>query len=69
MPSYILRNIDPSLWGRVKARSQAEQIPLRAIILALLEMYAADKVKITARITATVKASTKHNPPSRGHHD
>jgi hypothetical protein len=48
MPSYILRNIDPDLWERVKARSQTEGIPLRAIILKLLEMYGAGKVSIKA---------------------
>lgn len=46
MPSYILRNIDESLWARVKARSEADNIPLRAIILALLEMYADGKVSV-----------------------
>jgi hypothetical protein len=40
MPSYILRTIDPDLWARVKARSEAEGIPLRAIILKLLALYA-----------------------------
>lgn len=53
MPSYILRNIDPDLWERVKARSAEDDIALRAIILALLEMYAAGKINVKA----TVKAS------------
>lgn len=46
MPSYILRTIDPDLWARVKTRSEADQIPLRAIILALLELYASGKVNV-----------------------
>lgn len=48
MPSYILRTIDPDLWARVKTRSEAEGIPLRAIILKLLALYADGKVAITA---------------------
>lgn len=48
MPSYILRTIDPDLWARVKARSEAEGIPLRAIILKLLELYADGKLHIRA---------------------
>jgi hypothetical protein len=48
MPSYILRTIDPDLWARVKSRSEAEGIPLRAIILKLLEMYADGKLTIKA---------------------
>lgn len=49
MPSYILRTIDPDLWARVKTRSEAEGIPLRAIILKLLELYADGKLTIAAR--------------------
>lgn len=53
MASYILRTIDPDLWTRVKARSEADGIPLRAIILALLEMYAAGKINISSSVTAS----------------
>jgi hypothetical protein len=53
MPSYILRTIDPDLWARVKSRSEAEGIPMRAIILKLLSLYAAGKLVITA----------DHSPP------
>lgn len=48
MPSYILRTIDPDLWARVKARSEADGIPMRAIILKLLEMYASGRIDIKA---------------------
>lgn len=48
MPSYILRTIDPDLWARVKVRSVSDGIPLRAIILKMLEMYAAHQVDIKA---------------------
>lgn len=48
MPAYILRRIDPDLWARVKARSEAEGIPIRAITLKLLALYAAGEIRITA---------------------
>lgn len=53
MPSYILRTIDPDLWSRVKTRAESDQIPMRAIILALLEMYASGKIGVKASIKAT----------------
>lgn len=46
MSSYILRTIDPDLWARVKARSQADGIPLRAVILKLLVLYASGEVRL-----------------------
>lgn len=52
MPSYILRTIDDSLWARVKARADADGLALRAIILALLEMYAAGKVSVRSTVKA-----------------
>lgn len=48
MSSYILRKIDPDLWARVKARSDSDGMPLRAIILKLLEMYGAGEIVIKA---------------------
>lgn len=39
MASYIIRNIDPSLWADVKARAAAEERPLRAVLLRLLRLY------------------------------
>lgn len=57
MPSYILRNIDPDLWARVKARSETEGIPLRAVILKLLESYAAGKVGLVGARTRPSQSS------------
>lgn len=51
MPAYILRRIDPDLWARVKARSKADGIPLRAIILKLLALYGSGEITITAERT------------------
>lgn len=49
MPSYILRNIESSLWARFKARSEAEGIPMRALLLLLIQAYADGKVHVSAR--------------------
>lgn len=46
MPSYILRTIDPDLWTRVKQRSEVDDMPLRAIILALLALYADGRINV-----------------------
>lgn len=40
MPSYILRNVDPELWTKVKARAEKEGHALRWVILQLLVYYA-----------------------------
>lgn len=48
MSSYILRAIDPDLWARVKARSQQEGVPLRAVILKLLELYGHGQIRLEA---------------------
>lgn len=48
MAAYILRNIDPALWARVKTRSELDGMPLRAVILKLLEEYAAGAIIIRA---------------------
>lgn len=36
MASYILRQIDPELWKRVKSKAAAEGLTLRAIVDQLL---------------------------------
>jgi hypothetical protein len=48
MPSYILRNIDPTLWTRVKERATGEQLPLRQLLLHLLRAYADGAIHIRA---------------------
>ncbi len=53
MPSYILRNIDRTLWDRVKARSAADGLHLRALILGLLTHYADGKL-VSTSTTAVV---------------
>ncbi len=53
MPAYILRDIEPKLWGRVKAQAETDGLYLRETILALLELYASGRINVKA----TVKAS------------
>jgi hypothetical protein len=48
MPSYILRKINPELWARFKARSESEGIPMRALMLKLIEAYANGEITISA---------------------
>jgi hypothetical protein len=37
--TYLLRDIDPKLWKRFKARAQAEGRNLRFVLLALVQSY------------------------------
>jgi hypothetical protein len=48
MTAYILRNIDPSLWARVKARAAGEGIQLRQLLMHLLRAYADGDISIKA---------------------
>lgn len=64
MPSYILRLNslpDKELWARFKARSAQEGIPMRALMLKLVELYADGELKIAA----TALCGIKGNPPDR----
>ena len=38
---YVLRDVPPEIWDRVRARAEAEQRSLRSVVLALLKYYAA----------------------------
>jgi hypothetical protein len=49
MTAYILRNIDPSLWQRVKARAAGEGIQLRQLLMHLLRAYADGGISIRAQ--------------------
>jgi hypothetical protein len=54
MPTYMLRNIPVDLWTRAKSRAVGEGIPLRVVILKLVELYANHQVHITADFTRKV---------------
>ena len=45
MSTYLLRDIDPTLWQRVKVRAVTEGRSLRGLILWLLAKYADGKVR------------------------
>lgn len=49
MPTtFLLRNVDDKLWTRVKARAKADDLSLRALIMALLRGYADKRVSVSA---------------------
>lgn len=51
MGAYILRKIDPALWALVQARAKTDGMPLRAVILKLLELYGQGEIEIRAERT------------------
>lgn len=60
MSSYIIRmqtQADKDLWQRFKARSAQDGIPMRALMLKLVELYADGKLD--------VKAITTQSPGAR----
>jgi hypothetical protein len=53
--SYILRNIDPALWRRVRRRVGAEGSTIREVMLLLLEEFAAGRLKLETTAPTLVK--------------
>jgi hypothetical protein len=41
--NYLLREIDPVLWRRVKVRAAQEGVPIRTVLLRLLHRYVAGR--------------------------
>ena len=39
MPSYILRDVDPQLWQKLKVKAAREGEAIRAVILRLIKEY------------------------------
>jgi|KBSSwiStaDraftv2_1062776.scaffolds.fasta_scaffold00399_25 predicted DNA binding CopG/RHH family protein len=37
--TYLLRDVDPGLWQRVKVRAAKDGVPIRTLILKLLRTY------------------------------
>lgn len=62
MPMYILRNIDEQLWADFKAGSKRDGIPMRALILKLVELYNLGKINISAR-KAPAGSQAEKPPP------
>ena len=53
MASYILRDIPADLRARWRARAEAQSLPMRTVLLALIEMYAEGRVDVSSTVTAT----------------
>lgn len=66
MPMYILRNIDEQLWSDFKASSKRDGIPMRALILKLVELYNLGKINISARKAPAVSQAEKPPPTTAG---
>jgi hypothetical protein len=43
--TYLLRDVDGELWRRVKAQAATDGVPLRTVVLELLERYADGRVR------------------------
>jgi len=43
----MLRKVDPVLWARVLARSEADGIHLKSVFLQLLALYASGQITLT----------------------
>lgn len=55
MATYLLRTIDDKLWARMKARAARDGLPLRKVLLALVEAYVSGQITVrqTGRIEVT----------------
>lgn len=53
--TYLLRTIDDKLWARMKARAARDGLPLRKVLLALVEAYVSGQITVrqTGRIEVT----------------
>jgi hypothetical protein len=54
MSSYIMRmqsQADKDLWARFKVRAAQDGIPMRALMLKLVELYASGKIAVKAERT------------------
>lgn len=45
MPDFLIRNIDPALWAKVKARAIKDGHTLRVVLLRLLASYVKDGLR------------------------
>ena len=48
MNEYLIRHIPPDLWARFKTRSVADGIPMRALVLLLIEAYVNGRIDVKA---------------------
>ena len=59
MATYSLRGVDAQLWARFKSRAALEQIPLRALMLALIEAYGDRTINVKISDQARMPERTK----------
>lgn len=45
--TYLLRDIDPATWSRVKLQAKADQMTAKDVLLELVKAYAAGEVIIS----------------------
>ena len=48
MKTYLVKDIDPELWKRVRLRAVADNLTVREVLQRLIERYAAGKVPLVA---------------------
>jgi hypothetical protein len=49
MSTYVLRQVDEALWRRFKSRAAAEGLPLKYLMLQLIEAYADRKIDVAVK--------------------
>ena len=50
MASYIIRNLPKPLWDAFKAKSSAEGIPMKAVMLALVQAWVSGSVTVESTL-------------------
>lgn len=68
MATYILRDLDPVLWKRFKARANLDGWHLRSLFLQLLEDYARGAIQPTASAQPRPEAGFWPLACANGHH-
>ena len=59
--TYLLRAIDTSIWARFRARATNDGLPMRAVLLRLIEAYAAGIITLTAHRTRRRTPDPRHD--------
>lgn len=68
MSNYILRQIPPSIWQRVKDRARSDDIPLRGLFLWLLLLYVEGKIDIEPVKRICARGSSANADATRTEH-
>jgi hypothetical protein len=46
--NYLIRDIDPELWAKVKARAKSDGLSVRVVLFLLVKSYADGKILVGA---------------------